>query len=378
MPRWTLEDVAFNNFDLNFWQFVNSKEKTMKNVYSLLFAAISLGVAGCNQVNIKPPVASQTVTGKITAMTADRSSITVAGQNIKLVSVAPASQSAVQTRFYWKGHVKVNDSSASVNALSVGQSVSVTTSGDEASEVQVKLEVKGAIASIGVNSLIVAGKTVLVDSSTRFDLSGDDDHAPNSVHSLADLKAGDFVEVTGSTDATTGNVLASKIEVKTVGELSEDGEDDDSEIKGTVAGLSTDTFTLGTLTVHCVSPCSLPTGLKNGDFVEAEGRLTGSNLEAKKVKFEDDLEDHPAAGSSIVLSDDVNHLSATSFDLGRYSVDYATATVTGTLANDAVVKVEGKVDASNTKLVHAATVTVLTSGGNGGGGNSGNDGSGHK
>jgi Domain of unknown function (DUF5666) len=343
----------------------------MKNVYTILLAAISLGVAGCNQVTINPPLATQTVAGKISAMSSDRSSITVAGQNIKLVSIAPASQSNVQTRFYWKGHVKVNDSSASVNALSVGQSVSVTTSGIETSEVQVKLEVKGAISSIGTNSLVVAGKTVMVDSSTRFDLSGDDDHASSSVHSLADLKAGDFVEVTGSTDATTGNVLASKIEVKTAGELSEDGEDNDSEIKGTVAGLSTDTFTLGTVTVHCVSPCTLPTGLKNGDMVEAEGLLTGSNLEAKKVKLEDDLEDHPAAGSSIVLSDDVNHLTATSFDLGRYSVDYATATVTGTLANKAVVKVEGKVDASNTKLIHATSVTVLTSGG-------GNDGSGHK
>jgi bifunctional DNA-binding transcriptional regulator/antitoxin component of YhaV-PrlF toxin-antitoxin module len=343
----------------------------MKNVYTILFAAISIGVVGCNQTTINPPLAIQTVAGKISAMTADRSSITVAGQNIKLVSVAPASQSSVQTRFYWKGHVKVNDSSASVNALSVGQSVSVTKSGDEASEVQVKLEVKGAISSIGTNSLVVAGKTVLVDSSTRFDLSGDDDHAPSSVRTLADLKAGDFVEVTGATDAATGNVLASKIEVKTASELSEDGEDDDSEIKGTIAGLSADTFTLGTVTVHCVSPCALPIGLKNGDFVEAEGRLTGSNLEAKKVKFEDDLEDHPAAGSSIVLSDDVNHLNATSFDLGRYSVDYSTASVTGTLANKALVKVEGKVDASNTKLVHATTVTVLASAG-------GTDGGGHK
>jgi Domain of unknown function (DUF5666) len=346
----------------------------MKNLYAVLFAAISLGVAGCNQTTINPPLASQTVSGKITAMTADRSSITVAGQNIKLVSVSPATQSTTQTRAYWKGHVKVNDSSASVSALSVGQSVSVKTSGDEANEVHVKLEIKGAIASIGINSLVVAGKTVLVDSSTRFDLSGDDDHAPSSVHSLADLKAGDFVEVTGSTDAATGNVLASKIEVKSANELSEDGEDDDSEIKGTVAGFSTDTFTLGTVTVRCVSPCTLPTGLKNGDFVEAEGRLTGSNLNAKKVKFEDDFEDHPAAGSSIVLSDDVNHLSATRFDLGRYSVDYSTAIVTGTLGDKALVKVEGKVDASNTKLIRATTITVLASGGNSGS----NDGSGHK
>lgn len=339
----------------------------MKNFKTALAAIVALGIAGCNQTTIQPPLAVQTVSGKITAMTADRSSITVAGQNIKLVSIAPAAQSAVQTRFYWKGHVKVNDSSANVSALSVGQSVSVTTSGDEASEVQVKLEVKGAISSIGTDSLVVAGKTVTVDANTRIDLATDNDDTSSSAHTLADLKAGDFVEITGATDATTGNVLASKIEVKSAFELSEDGEDNDSEIKGTVAALSTDSFTLGTLTVHCVSPCTLPTGLKNGDMVEAEGMLTGSKLEAKKVKLEDELESHPAAGSSIILSDDVNHLSATSFDLGRYSVDYATATVTGTLANKAVVKVEGKVDASNTKLIHATTVTVLASGGNGGG-----------
>ena len=345
-------------------------------VLAITFAA---GLSSCNQTpaTINP---TQTIAGKISAMSADRSSITVAGQSLKLVSLAPASSGTAQSRAYWKGHVKVNGSSASVNALSVGQSVTVKASDDgEASEVVVNLEVKGSISSIASDgkSLNVAGKTVLVDANTRFDLAGDDDSAASTPHTLADLKAGDFVEVTGSTDAATGNVLASKIEVKNANELGEDGEDNDSELKGTVAGLSTDTFSLGTITVHCVSPCTLPTGLKNGDMVEAEGTLTGSNLEAKKVKLEDEIEDHPAAGSSIMLSDDLNHLnaSAKTFDLGRYSVDYANATVTGTLADKAVVKVEGKVDATNTKLVHATSVTVLSSGGNGGGGN---DGSGHK
>jgi hypothetical protein len=360
----------------------------MKYLKMILVATVAIGAVGCNQTPTTI-VPTQTIAGKITAMSSDRSNITVAGQNLKLVSAAPALQSTTQSRAYWRGHVKVNNSSASVNALSVGQSVTVTTSGDEATEVNVKLEVKGAISSIDTanKTLMVAGKTILVDANTRFDLDSDDDHASSSVHTLADLKPNDFVEVTGSTDAATGNVLASKIEVKSVGELNEDGEDSDTELKGTVAGLSTDTFTLGPVTVHCVSPCALPTGLKNGDMVEAEGMLTGLSLEAKKVKFEDELEDHPAAGSSIVLNEDMNHLNATSktFDLSRYTVDYATATVTGTLADKAVVKVEGKVDASNTKLVHATTVTVLANGGNGGGGSGGggnsgggNDGSGHK
>jgi Domain of unknown function (DUF5666) len=342
----------------------------MKYLKMIIVAAIATTAVGCNQTPITP-VVTQTIAGKISAMSSDRSSITVAGQNLKLVSAAPAAQSNPQTRAYWKGHVKVNDSSASVNALSVGQSVTVTTSGDEAVEVKVLLEVKGAISSIDTvnKTLVVAGKTVSVDANTRFDLDSDNDDALSSTHTLADLKAGDFVEVTGSTDATTGNVLASKIEVKSANELSEDGEDNDTEIKGAVAGLSTDSFSLGTVTVHCVSPCTLPVGLKNSDAVEAEGVLTGTSLAAKKVKLEDEIESHAAAGSSVVLSDDVNHLNATSktFDLGRYSVDYAAATVTGTLADKAVVKVEGKVDASNTKLVHATTITVQASGGNGGG-----------
>ncbi len=351
----------------------------MKNVSGILITAFVLGFVSCNQT---PTVTTttQTIAGKITALSVDRSSLTVAGQNLKLVSAATASQGVAQARAYWKGHVKVNDSSASVNALSVGQSVTVKASDDgEASEVTVNLEVKGLISSIAADgtSLIIAGKTVLVNANTRFDLSGDDDSASSSVHKITDLKAGDFVEVTGATDAT-GNVLASKIEVKNASELSDDNEDNDSEFKGIVVGLTVDTFTLGAITVHCVAPCTLPTGLKNGDMVESEGTLTGSNLEAKKVKLEDNLEDHPAAGSSITLSDDVNHLDATNktFDLGRYSIDFATATVTGTLAKDAVVKVEGKVDASNTKLVHATSITVLSSGSNGGGGNGGGNGGG--
>jgi hypothetical protein len=354
----------------------------MKYVSVVLATAFAVGLNSCNQTpaTINP---TQTIAGKISTMSADRSSLTVAGTNLKLTSVAPVSQGAAQTRAYCKGLVNVNDSSASVNALSVGQSVVVKASDDgEASEVQINLEIKGSISSIAAdgNSLVVAGKTVLVNASTRFDLSGDDDSASSSVHKITDLKAGDFVEVTGSTDAATGNVLASKIEVKNAGELSDDGEDNDTEFKGTVSGLTADSFMLGTITVHCVSPCTLPTGLKNGDFVESEGTLAGSNLEAKKVKLEDDLEDHPAAGASIILSEDVNHLDATNktFDLGRYSVDYATATVTGTLAKDAIVKVEGKVDGSNTKLVHATSVTVLASGSNNGGGGSDDSSSGHK
>jgi Domain of unknown function (DUF5666) len=357
----------------------------MKNLSTVLAAAITaafaIGLSSCNQTPAAIG-ATQTVAGTISAMSADRSSVTVAGQTLKLVSAAPALSGTTQTRAYWKGHVKVNGSSASVNALSVGQSVSVKASNDgEANEVEVDLEVKGAISSIATDgkSLTVAGKTILVNANTRYDLSGDDDHAPISNHTLADLKAGDFVEVTGATDAATGNVLASKIEVKNASELGEDGEDNDSELKGSVSGLTADSFSLGAVTVHCVAPCVLPTGLKNGDMVEAEGTLTGSNLEAKKVKLENEMQDHPAAGSSITLSKDVNHLNAgaKTFDLGRYSVEYAGATVTGTLANDAVVKVEGKVDATNTKLVHATSVTILSSGEHGGNGGN-DDGSGHK
>jgi hypothetical protein len=324
----------------------------LKSTGVLALTMLSLiTLASCGQT----PIAggTQVLSGTITSLSADRSSLTVAGKTL--------TRSA-------SSNITVNGKSAKPSALSVGQKVKVNASGSTATDVDVEVELKGKIESINATAgtFTVAGKTVTVDANTRIDLAGDDDTASSTTHTIKDLAVNDFVEVSGSTDAS-GNVLASKIEVKSATELNDDGEDNDTELKGTVSGFTagTTTFTLNDVTVNCTSPCVLPTTLKNGDFVEAEGTLSGKVLTAKKVKLEDDGEDDRApAGSTVNLEDDIKSLDVTAktFKIEGYTVDYATATVTGTLANDVDVKVEGAVDSSNIKLVHATTVTVQTSG----------------
>ena len=310
-------------------------------------------LAACGQTT-PPPSGTQLVSGTLSALSSNRSSLTVSGKTIAL---------SASTAF------KVNGQAVKLGILSVGQTVRVTASGSSATEVEVELELKGKIESIDApnNSLVVASKTVKVDASTRIDLESDDDTASSTPHTIADLKVGDFVEVSGATD-TSGAVQATKIEVKGAKELDDDGEDNDTELKGTVSGFTAGgtSFTLGTITVNCTGSCVLPTGLKNGDFVEVEGALSGTTLTARKVKLEDEHgdDDHvdPPAGSSVTLEGRAKDLStgAKTFQLEGFTVDYASATMTGNALNDhSRVKVEGTVDASNRKLVHASSVNVV-------------------
>ncbi|MCI0636220.1 MAG: DUF5666 domain-containing protein, partial [Actinobacteria bacterium] len=67
-------------------------------------------------------------------------------------------------------------------------------------------EFTGSIDSIGSSSLVVAGRTVVVDGSTRI-MNGD------SEITLLDLVIGATVEVKGSAQ-TDGSVLAKKIKVE--------------------------------------------------------------------------------------------------------------------------------------------------------------------
>ena len=341
---------------------------------SLVPAASLLGalLAGCSTV----PTATnaRVVSGTVMALSADRSSVTVQGQSLSLSGAS----------------VTVNGRSATTKALSVGQRVRVSADGNKITEVDVSLELKGVVGAVDTTAMTitVAGITVKYSATTRFDVGGEsDDSAATSTATIDSVKPGMFVEVTGVTDTTTGLIVASKIEVKTPGELGEDGQDNEHELKGTVKNLSGNSFTLGEAAVKCDAPCTLPTGLKNGDLVEAEGAFDAvtKTLTAKKVRLDDGQHggdhnnEHPVTpGSSVILQDDLHMLDAgaKTFKLEGFVVDYSAATVTGTLAERADVKVEGVVDATNTKLVKASAVTVIANHegeGNGGGGHGGDD-----
>jgi cytoskeletal protein CcmA (bactofilin family) len=318
----------------------------------LVSSALAISLSACNTT--PTATGAQLVSGPITALSA--SSLTVSGKTFSLNSAAAKSRSKSPT------NVSINGDAAKPGALSVGQHVTVKADGSDATDVDIDLELKGTITGVDVagGTIDIAGQIVIVSSLTRIDLGNDEDTAPSTLHTISDLKAGDFVEVTGTTDPVTGNITASKIEVKTDKEIGEDGDHKDNHIKGTVSGLTATSFALGTITVNCTAPCTLPTGLKNGDTVHVKGTLdaTGLILTATKVHIDGEFHKHPLPGSSVVLDRKIQQLDETTktFKLCYLTVDYSAATVTGTLAAKARVKVEGVVDATDATLVHATTV----------------------
>jgi hypothetical protein len=333
-------------------------------------SALALSFSACNQ-NLTPTGTSQLVSGSITALSP--SSLTVAGKSFNLNSAAK-SRSKAET------NVSVNGEAAKHGALSVGQHVTVKADGADATDIDVDLELKGAIKSVTVTppvapatvategTVLVDTTTVIVSSATRIDLGEDNDEASSTTHTIADLAllpVGTFVEVTGTTDATTGNVTASKIEVKTDKEIGEDGDHKNNEFKGIVSGLvaGATSFMLDTITVNCVLPCSLPEALKNGDKVEVKGTLdaTGLILTASKVHLEGRQHLPPVPGSSIVIESKIRTIDTTAktFTFERFTVDYSGVTPAPTINAKDRVKVEGTVDATDIKIVHASAITVL-------------------
>ncbi len=328
-----------------------------QNFWMPALALLSTFMAGCNTVPAGGVNASvQMVSGTVTALSADRSSLTVQGQNFSLGSA----------------NVRVNGRSANARAISVGQRVRVIAREGKVSDVEVSLELKGVLGAVDTTAMTitVAGVTVKYSATTRFDASGDSDDSALSGAGVAALTIGVFVEVTGSSDPVSKLIVATKVEVKTPGELGEDGMDNEHELKGAVKALSGTSFKLGETMVDCTAPCTLPVGLKDGDFVEAEGAFDAATktLTAKKVKLEDrdgedgDGDNRPALpGASVTLESRLGMFDATAktFKLEGYVVDYGAATLTGTLKDRARVKVVGVVDALNVKLVKASAVTVL-------------------
>lgn len=322
------------------------------HLVALTLASSVALLVGCNST----PVSGTTpriITGSITALATDRSSMTVGGQTIALSRLASG------------GAVKINGARVNLRALSVGQKVRVSAQGNEASEVDVELELKGAISSIDLTAktVTVAGTIVVVSATTRIDLSSDDDSATSTTRTINDLSLGAIVEITGARDAS-GQVLATKIEVKSASELTDDGENNDQGIHGAVSGLDlvAGSFKIGKLTVTCTGACKLPSGLKNGDVVEVSGTLdaTGATLSASSVRLEGSNDQPAAPGATVALEDHARALDAgaKTFRLEGFVVDYSAASVTGTLVERAEVSVTGTVDAADVTLVHAATVAV--------------------
>ena len=262
--------------------------------HTLAIASLVLPfLAACGQPVAGP--SSNIVSGSITAMASDYSSITVSGQKYQLGGLSAASLSIKSEGSSGSGKkpkkFKVNGKDATAKALSVGQKVKIKVEDGEASEIEVDLEVRGAITAIdtAAGTITVAGRTVKLPTGARVDLDGDDDTSEKGKgkEALANLQVGDFVEVTGTTDAS-GDVVASKVEVKGQKELEDDHEDNHNEFRGKVSGFvaGATTFQLRKITVTCVAPCVIPDTIKDGVVAQVEGKFTAQKaLDASSVKL---------------------------------------------------------------------------------------------
>jgi hypothetical protein len=172
----------------------------------------------------------------------------------------------------------VNGSSASENDLKIGMKVTVEAAKDVALSIAYGSEVKGQVSNKGVNSFDVLGQTVAVNSDTRYCFN---DERTNCTFSFADLNVGDFVEVSGFSDAN-GNIVATLVE-------KEDQEPEHYQVKGIVSGLNTGnrTFSINNLTIN-YNNISDPPGIANGASVNVEGILNAPDeLTATEIHVED-------------------------------------------------------------------------------------------
>ncbi|MBI2839908.1 MAG: hypothetical protein HYX75_16460 [Acidobacteria bacterium] len=128
-----------------------------------------------------------------------------------------------------------------------------------------QVEIEGTIQSVGTDSIVVAGITVVVDSFTIIE---DENHNPSSFSSL---QVGQRVEVKG-TPQPDGSILASKIEIKEVNQA--------IKLEGTIQAIGDMLIVVAAQVVH-VDAATILEGdddmpihfgdLKPGMKVEVEG-----------------------------------------------------------------------------------------------------------
>jgi len=188
------------------------------------------------------------------------------------------------------------DARLELDGLQSGQTLTVTVrvSGSSASRVDddgSEVEVRGKVDSVGGSSLVVGGRTVLVDASTR--LLGRN----NETIAFSTFRPGDSVEVEGVPQAD-GSLRATKVKLEDADNDDGAGNDvgEDVQFTGTIGSLSP--LTVGGRTVQTDGSTrylgrkneTLPAGdvLKVGNRVEVEGHTQADNsVLAQKIKLED-------------------------------------------------------------------------------------------
>ncbi|MFQ5708716.1 MAG: DUF5666 domain-containing protein, partial [bacterium] len=179
-----------------------------------------------------------------------------------------------------------------------------------------EVEVKGAIESLGADSLVVSGTTFFVDGNTEVKAKG------KGTISFSDLKVGDVVEVRGLRQAD-GSLLATRIELE-----DENRQGEEVEVKGAIESLGADSlvvsgttfFVDGNTRIRDEDERSISlSDLKVGDFVEvkairqADGRLLATRIEVEDENREEEGEEVEVKGTIESLGADSLVVSGTTF-----------------------------------------------------------------
>jgi Domain of unknown function (DUF5666) len=245
--------------------------------------------------------------------------------------------------------------------LRVGQVVKVRghvddAGGGVADSIEFNNNVEGVITSIDsvAGFFVVLGQKVIVNADTSFDDS-------LSVASLAGLKVGDRVEISGLLNAA-GDIVASRIELG--------GAASSVELSGTVTTLdaTAHTFKIGTQSVDFSAAQFKDfgvAGVANGNSVEVHGTLSSTNvLLATRIELKTG-NDNSANARQEVEGLITRFASATDFDVAGKKITTTSNTrySNGVLADlklDARVEVEGNVNTAGVLVADKVVFRVAS------------------
>lgn len=302
---------------------------------SWLFLGGALALAGCSGLNLPSSTAATSVS---LASTVGGSS------SLLLVNGQPLDLSAAS--------ITVDDAPGQASDVKPGMEISGDGQTDDKGKlkmkhIEVRWRMKGTIDAVdGTNSsLDVVGLRAKVDTSTLiFKVNTD---GTETAVAFADLKQGDYIKLAGLPQADD-SVLATRIEVKTPS----DATATDFRVLARKLDGTTKTFTYGlqTITVDFGSATLAGTPAE-GKPVRVKGTRSGNKVTAQLVQGTDPtvpgINNHD---QRLELRGPLSSLNATdkTFVLRGFTVNYASATVDGTLAENAVVEVRGKITGDKT------------------------------
>jgi hypothetical protein len=255
-----------------------------------------------------PPQAGATIAGTVqsgSSASGDVGASSVSGLRVSVSGTALQTTTDGSGRFVLSGVASGRaelrfegpgvDARLEIEGLQSGQTLTLTVrvSGSSASKIEdgSEVELRAKVDSVGSSSLVVGGRTVRVDGSTRL---LDRNNMPIR---LSEFKAGDFVEAEGYPQPD-GSLLAKKVKLEDEDDAGAGpGVGQDVEFTGTIGSVSPTLVVAGrTVTTNGGTRylgrknevLTFAEVVKLGNRVEVEGHTQPDNsVLAKKIKLED-------------------------------------------------------------------------------------------